>query len=73
MSGSYDQWGMKTTSTFKVIGRHVLNLWRIIRSEHNFNIYTFENAAFQILRQRYGAIIEKIAHHAQHTSQDAVV
>lgn len=48
----YDAWGMKTTSTFKVIGRHVLNLWRIMRSDYNFNIYTFENIVFQILRRR---------------------
>ncbi|TBU65073.1 hypothetical protein BD310DRAFT_944016 [Dichomitus squalens] len=50
--GGYDQWGMKTTSTFKVIGRHVLNLWRIMRSEQTFNIYTFENVVFQLLRRR---------------------
>ncbi|KAI8995628.1 hypothetical protein BD414DRAFT_513374 [Trametes punicea] len=50
-SGS-DQWGMKTTSTFKVTGRHVLNVWRVMRSEHNFSIYTFENIVFQILRRR---------------------
>ncbi|KAI0335271.1 hypothetical protein GY45DRAFT_1240755 [Cubamyces sp. BRFM 1775] len=50
--GGNDQWGMKTTSTFKVTGRHVLNVWRIMRSEHNFSIYTFENVVFQILRRR---------------------
>ncbi|KAH9849760.1 hypothetical protein C2E23DRAFT_870439 [Lenzites betulinus] len=52
LGGGSDQWGMKTTSTFKVVGRHVLNVWRIMRSEHNFNIYTFENVVFQILRRR---------------------
>ncbi|KAI0361627.1 hypothetical protein OH77DRAFT_1546215 [Trametes cingulata] len=52
MGSGSDQWGMKTTSTFKVTGRHVLNVWRIMRSEHNFNIYTFENVVFQILRRR---------------------
>ncbi|KAI0365248.1 hypothetical protein BV20DRAFT_1039013 [Pilatotrama ljubarskyi] len=52
MAGGSDQWGMKTTSTFKVTGRHVLNVWRIMRSEHNFSIYTFENVVFQILRRR---------------------
>ncbi|RPD62939.1 hypothetical protein L227DRAFT_584639 [Lentinus tigrinus ALCF2SS1-6] len=51
-SGGYDAWGMKTTSTFKVIGRHVLNLWRIMRSEQTLNIYTFENVVFQLLRRR---------------------
>ncbi|OSD03436.1 hypothetical protein PYCCODRAFT_1409114 [Trametes coccinea BRFM310] len=52
MGGGSDQWGMKTTSTFKVTGRHVLNVWRIMRSEHTFSIYTFENVVFQILRRR---------------------
>lgn len=50
--GRRDQWGQRHTSTFKVAGRQVLNLWRIIRTEHNFNIYTFENVAFHILRRR---------------------
>ncbi|OBZ79777.1 DNA polymerase zeta catalytic subunit [Grifola frondosa] len=52
VGGYSDQWGMRTTSTFKVTGRHVLNLWRIIRAEQNFNIYTFENVVFQILHRR---------------------
>ncbi|KAI9063064.1 hypothetical protein FKP32DRAFT_1593035 [Trametes sanguinea] len=52
MGGGSDQWGMKTTSTFKVTGRHVLNVWRIMRSEHTFSIYTFENVVFQVLRRR---------------------
>ncbi|KAI1797881.1 hypothetical protein LXA43DRAFT_969080 [Ganoderma leucocontextum] len=51
-SGGYDAWAMKTSSTFKVIGRHVLNLWRIIRSEQTFNIYTFEHVVFQLLHRR---------------------
>lgn len=53
MGGGSDRWGMQTTSTFKVTGRHVLNVWRIMRSEHTFSIYTFENVVFQILRRRY--------------------
>ncbi|KAL7424032.1 DNA polymerase zeta [Cryptotrichosporon argae] len=40
------------TSTFKVSGRHVLNLWRILRSEVNLTQYTFENVAFHVLHQR---------------------
>ncbi|KAI0963568.1 hypothetical protein AcW1_000610 [Taiwanofungus camphoratus] len=47
-----DQWGMRTMSTFKVAGRHVLNLWRIMRAEQNFTSYTFENVVFHILRRR---------------------
>jgi len=35
-----------------IVGRIVLNLWRILRSEVTTNIYTFENLAFHILQQR---------------------
>lgn len=47
-----DQWGLRTTSTFKVIGRHAINLWRIMRSEQSLLNYTFENAVFNTLRRR---------------------
>ncbi len=41
------------TSTFKVSGRHILNIWRILRSELNLTQYTFENVAFHLLHQRF--------------------
>lgn len=47
-----EQWETRTTSTFKVAGRHVLNLWRLMRSELTLNIYTYENVAFQVLKRR---------------------
>lgn len=47
-----DQWAMRHTSTFRVVGRHVLNLWRIMRSEQTLTSYTFENIAFHVLQQR---------------------
>jgi DNA polymerase zeta len=50
--GSIDHWGMKTHSTFKVAGRHVLNLWRVMRAEQSLNMYSFENVAFHVLRRR---------------------
>lgn len=50
--GATDQWGMTRTSTFKVIGRHVFNLWRIMRSEYNLTSYTLESVAFQVLHRR---------------------
>ena len=52
-SMTVDNWGVTHTSTFKVIGRHVLNVWRVMRSEHSLEIYTFENTVFHILRKRY--------------------
>jgi DNA polymerase zeta len=47
-----DAWGFRKTSTFKVTGRHVLNVWRIMRSELNLRICTFENVALQLLERR---------------------
>jgi DNA polymerase zeta len=52
-SGGADRWISRTASTFKVTGRHVLNLWRVMRSEQTLNIYSFENVAFHLLRRRW--------------------
>ncbi|EDV19123.1 uncharacterized protein TRIADDRAFT_34116 [Trichoplax adhaerens] len=35
-----------------VIGRILLNVWRIVRSEVTLNIYTFENVSYHVLHQR---------------------
>ncbi|KAJ7254103.1 hypothetical protein B0H12DRAFT_1115984 [Mycena haematopus] len=51
-SGGKDQWGARHTSTLKVSGRHVLNLWRLMRVELTLNIYTFENVVFHVLSTR---------------------
>jgi DNA polymerase zeta len=47
-----DQWGSRHTSTVKIMGRHVLNTWRIMRSERNLASYTLENVAFHVLHRR---------------------
>ncbi|KAI6162197.1 hypothetical protein EDD17DRAFT_1777003 [Pisolithus thermaeus] len=53
-SGNENQrWDQRSTTTFKVTGRHVLNVWRIMRTERNLNVYTFENVTFQVLRRRF--------------------
>ena len=52
-SATVDNWGVTHTSTFKVTGRYVLNVWRAMRSEHSLEVYTFENTVFHILRKRY--------------------
>ncbi|KAF8552653.1 hypothetical protein OG21DRAFT_1415745 [Imleria badia] len=44
-----DQWGVRTTTTFKVTGRHVFNVWRIMRSEQTLGSYSFENVAFHLV------------------------
>lgn len=51
--GGVDQWGERHASTFKVAGRHVLNVWRIMRGELSLNMYSFENVVFNVLRRRY--------------------
>ncbi|KAL4267165.1 DNA polymerase [Pleurotus pulmonarius] len=50
--GGVDQWGARQASTFKVAGRHVLNVWRIMRGELSLNMYSFENVVFNVLRRR---------------------
>lgn len=51
-SGGSEEWEIRKTSTFKVIGRQVLNVWRLMRSELTLNFYTFENVVFHVLRRR---------------------
>ena len=46
-------WGITLTSTFNVIGRYVLDVWRVMRSEHSLEIYSFENTVFNVLRKRH--------------------
>lgn len=47
-----DQWDMRQTSTFKTNGRHVLNVWRIMRNELNLSMYSMENVVFHVLGKR---------------------
>ncbi|XP_061750084.1 DNA polymerase zeta catalytic subunit isoform X3 [Nerophis ophidion] len=48
-----DEYGADTMSAINIIGRVVLNLWRIMKTEVTINIYTFENVAFHVLHQRF--------------------
>ena len=59
-STTVDNWGVTHTSTFKVIGRYALNVWRVMRSEHSLEIYTFENTVFHVLRKRYVLGLESL-------------
>jgi len=51
-SNNSDQWSIRHTSTFRVAGRHVLNTWRIMRTELELSMYTLENTVFHLLRRR---------------------
>ncbi|KAJ2970500.1 hypothetical protein NQ176_g8155 [Zarea fungicola] len=47
-----DRWGFNTTSTIRVTGRHMINIWRAMRGELNLLQYTMENVAWHLLHQR---------------------
>lgn len=51
-----DNWSTRHTSNFKVTGRHVLNVWRVMRAEQTLGMYSFENFVFHILHQRYESL-----------------
>src|SRR5436305_2680399 len=41
-----DGWGFNTTSSIRVTGRHLINIWRVMRGELNLLQYTMENVTF---------------------------
>jgi DNA polymerase zeta len=47
-----DRWGFNTTSTIRVTGRHMINIWRAMRGELNLLQYTMENVVWHILHRR---------------------
>ncbi|PYI07055.1 DNA polymerase zeta catalytic subunit [Aspergillus sclerotiicarbonarius CBS 121057] len=47
-----DRWGFNHTSSIRVTGRHMINIWRAMRSELNLLQYTQENIAFHLLHRR---------------------
>jgi hypothetical protein len=52
-AGKDDKWGYTHGSSIKITGRHVLSIWRIIRSELPLTQYTFENVVYHVLRTRW--------------------
>ena len=47
-----DRWGFNHTSTIRVTGRHMINIWRAMSGELNLLQYTLENVAFHLLHKR---------------------
>ncbi len=47
-----DRWGYDHTSTIRVTGRHMINIWRAMRGELNLLQYTMENVVFHLLHRR---------------------
>jgi DNA polymerase zeta len=51
-SKAEDRWGYSKGATLKVTGRHILPVWRLLKSDVNLCLYSLENVVFHILRQR---------------------
>lgn len=47
-----DKWGFNQTSSIRITGRHMINIWRAMRSEMNLLQYTMENVVFHLLHRR---------------------
>ncbi|EGC47812.1 polymerase zeta subunit [Histoplasma capsulatum var. duboisii H88] len=47
-----DRWGFNHTSSIRITGRHMINIWRAMRGELNLLQYTMENVVFHLLHQR---------------------
>lgn len=47
-----DKWGFQKTSTIRVTGRHMINIWRSMRGELNLLQYTMENVVWHLLHRR---------------------
>ncbi|KAI9888365.1 MAG: DNA polymerase zeta [Vezdaea aestivalis] len=47
-----DRWGFNNTSTVRVTGRHMINVWRAMQAELGLLQYTLENVALQLLGRR---------------------
>ncbi|PLB52421.1 DNA polymerase zeta, catalytic subunit [Aspergillus steynii IBT 23096] len=47
-----DRYGFNHTSSIRITGRHMINIWRAMRSELNLLQYSMENVVFHLLHRR---------------------
>ena len=47
-----DRWGFNHSSSIRVTGRHMINIWRTMRSELSLLQYTQESVVFHVLKRR---------------------
>lgn len=47
-----DRWGFEHTSSVRITGRHMINIWRAMRGELQLTQYTLENVAYHLLHRR---------------------
>ncbi|XP_058029850.1 DNA polymerase zeta catalytic subunit isoform X2 [Ahaetulla prasina] len=55
-----DEYGADTMSEINIVGRVILNIWRIMRHEVALTNYTFENVSFHILHQRFPLFTSRV-------------
>ncbi|KAJ2867010.1 DNA polymerase zeta [Coemansia aciculifera] len=47
-----DSWGHRKGAAITIVGRHVLNIWRLMRDELSLTSYTFEKIAKEVLGEQ---------------------
>lgn len=47
-----DKWGLTHASGIVIAGRHMINIWRSMRSDLNLTQYSIENLAYELLDER---------------------
>ncbi|MGH0147023.1 UNVERIFIED_CONTAM: hypothetical protein FKN15_021091 [Acipenser sinensis] len=52
-SAERDEYGADTMTEINIVGRIVLNVWRMMKTEVTLTSYSFENVAFHVLHQRF--------------------
>ncbi|XP_074846819.1 DNA polymerase zeta catalytic subunit [Carettochelys insculpta] len=55
-----DEYGSDTMSEINIVGRIILNLWRMMRNEVTLTNYTFENVGFHVLHQRFPLFTSRV-------------
>uniref|UniRef100_A0A8D2JBW4 DNA polymerase zeta catalytic subunit n=1 Tax=Varanus komodoensis TaxID=61221 RepID=A0A8D2JBW4_VARKO len=55
-----DEYGADTMSEINIVGRVVLNIWRIMRNEVALTNYSFENVGFHILHERFPLFTSRV-------------
>ena len=51
-AATVDAWSARRTSSLRVAGRHVLNVWRLLQRDVALTQYTLENCVAHLLHER---------------------
>ncbi|XP_074555935.1 DNA polymerase zeta catalytic subunit [Curcuma longa] len=62
-NGLQDGWAHSLANELHVVGRIVLNLWRLMRSEVKLNMYSIEAVTEEVLRRKIPSIPCKVLNH----------